>query len=165
VCALLYASRQIREARDEAQIQHLLTLDHEYQTEPYVKYRRVYAQKRLAGEDDPDEGYQILDFFEPVALLANDGYLNDTHVWETFGVNVLYMYADEKENIEQARKDDPSEYSNLSLLVPRLEAIEVSHHGKSAKPSEDEIRDFWEDESKLGVSAPVSRSRRANAKH
>jgi hypothetical protein len=43
VWALIYASGQIRLARDEAQVQHLLTLENQYKAEP------------LAGVEEPDE--------------------------------------------------------------------------------------------------------------
>jgi hypothetical protein len=164
VWALVYASGQIRQARQEAQIQHLLSLDHEYRSEPMVTYRRVCAQKRLLNMEGPDEEFQLLDFFETVALLANHGYLKDTDVWETFSLDIFSLFADARETIEQDQKDDPAEYSNLSLLVPRLEAIEGSRHGTSAKPSKEDLRKFWEGESRVGVGTPIARRRRVSAK-
>jgi hypothetical protein len=161
VWALVYAEGQIRQARDEAQIQHLLVLENEYKSEPMATYRKVCAQKRLAGVDEPDEEIEILNFFETVALLANDGYLKDADVWETFSLPIFSLYADDRENIEQDRKQDPSDYSSLALLISRLERIETARHGGAAKPSKDDLRGYWESESKIGVGAPVTRHKRA----
>ena len=89
VAALWYARDQIKETREEseveikearqqAQIQHLLTLVNEFDQEPMATYRRGFAQKRLSHkDDDPIELYRILDFFETVGLLVNRGYLNE----------------------------------------------------------------------------------------
>jgi hypothetical protein len=164
VCALVYASMQIREAHDEAQVQHLLSLENEYRSEPMATYRKVCAQKRLAGVEEPDEEIEILNFFETVALLANRGYLNDTDVWETFSLEIFSLYGDDREDIEQDRKSDPADYANLALLIPRLEAIEESRRGSASKPSKDSLHDYWESESKIGVGAPVS-GRHPKEKH
>jgi hypothetical protein len=74
-------------------------------------------------------------------------------------VNIFPLYADERDNIEQDQKDDPAEYSSLSLLIPRLEAIEQSRHGTVAKPSQEDLREIWESEATVGVGAPVPRSK------
>jgi hypothetical protein len=158
VCALFYASSQIRQAHEEAQVQHLLTLEKEYRTEPLATYRRVCAQKRLAGEDEPNEEIELLNFFETVALLTNRGYLNDTDVWETFSWDIFSLYADDRENIEQDQKKDANEFLNLALLVSRLEVIEKSRHGADSKPSKDDLNEYWTGESKkMGVDAPLSK--------
>jgi hypothetical protein len=85
VGALWYARDQIKETRDEsevqikesrqqAQIQHLITLVNQFDQEPMATYRRGLAQKRLSNKDsDPDESYRVLDFFETVGLLVNRG--------------------------------------------------------------------------------------------
>ena len=58
---------QIKEARQQAQIQHLLVLVNEFDQEPMATYRRGLAQKRLKGTDsDPMELYRLLDFFERI---------------------------------------------------------------------------------------------------
>ena len=136
VLALNYAKGQINQARDEAQVQHLMGFEREYKSEPMATYRRVAAQRRLAGVDEPAEEAELLNFFETVALLANHGYLKDTDVWETFSYDIFALYADDRENIEQDRKDDPNEYQQLMVLIPRLEVIEQAQHGKQSKPSE-----------------------------
>jgi hypothetical protein len=165
VWALIYASGQIRLARDEAQVQHVLTVENEWKAEPIATYRRVCAQKRLAGVYESDEEVELLNFFETVALLANRGYLKDTDVWETFSLDIFSLYADDREGIEQDRKEDPNDYANLLLVIPRLEAIDVSRHGFATKPSKSELREYWMTESKIGVATPIAQHKRAITKH
>jgi hypothetical protein len=43
---------QIKEARQQAQIQHLLTLVNEFDQEPMATYRRGFAQERLSHKDE-----------------------------------------------------------------------------------------------------------------
>jgi|SRR5450759_3401278 hypothetical protein len=52
ICALVFARQQLKQNREEAQVQHLLTLSAQYEQEPMVTYRKVCAQKRLAGSSD-----------------------------------------------------------------------------------------------------------------
>jgi hypothetical protein len=159
--ALIYAYRQLNESHNEAQIQHLLALNQEYEQEPMATYRRMYATKRLAGVEEPPEQGKILDFFETVALLVNRGYLKDTDVWENFGNDIFPLYADAREMIEQDRKDDPAEYSNLVTLMQRLETIETEHHGTLVNPSKEDIADFWKDEVNAGVGTPAGHHKHA----
>jgi hypothetical protein len=128
-------------------------------TEPMATYRRACAQKRLAGMDEPEEEIEILNFFETVALLSNHGYLKDTDVWETFSYDIFSLYADDRENIEQDRKQDPNDYSNLMLLIPRLEAIDAARHGSATKPSKEDLHEYWESESKIAVGTPIAQHR------
>jgi len=157
VAALIYAHLQLKEAHEESQVQHLLSLQQQYEQEPMVTYRKVYATKRLAGVEDPPERYKMLDFFEEVALLVKRGYLSETDVWETFSSEIFPLYADSRDTIEQERKkDDPVEYSNLISLVNRLEAIESEQKGGLAKPSKQEIVEHWKDEAAVGVGTPTA---------
>ena len=61
------------------------------------------------------------------------------------------LYADDRDNIEQDRKEDPADYQNLVILVPWLEAIDEAHHGAGTNPSKDDIHSFWESEAQLGL--------------
>src|SRR6266481_2483795 len=126
-----YASRQIENDREESRIQHLLSLQRQYEKEPMVNYRKVCAKSRLKGVEDPPEEYEILNFFETVAMLTNHGYLTDTDVYETFSTEIFPLHADARDSIEQDRKDDQSEYSDFVLLMPRLQAIDDAHHGSN----------------------------------
>src|SRR5260370_7897036 len=104
VAALVYAHLQLREAHEEAQIQHLLVFDQQYRQEPMISYRRTYATKRLAGVEDPPEETRLLDFFETIGLLVNHGYLKHTYRRETSQPQIIPSYAYPRDMIEQDPK-------------------------------------------------------------
>src|SRR5260370_14970882 len=104
VVALAYAHWQLREAHEEAQIQHLLVFDQQYRQEPMISYRRTYATKRLAGVEDPPVETRLLDFFETIRLLVNHGYLKGTDGWETLGTEIMHFYADHRHTIVKNQK-------------------------------------------------------------
>src|SRR5258708_35926405 len=70
VVGLIVGYRQLKEFHAEGQVQHLLALDQKFDQELMLTYRRGLAEKRLKNEEDPDELYQLLGFFETVGLLV-----------------------------------------------------------------------------------------------
>jgi hypothetical protein len=158
--ALVLARQQLKQNSEEAQVQHLLALNAQYEQEPMVTYRKVCAQKRLAEEKYPPEEDRILSFFETVALLVNRGYLKDMDVWETFSTEMFPLYADAKDAILEMKKDDPPVYANLVSLMMRLESIEFSLHGTASTPTKDDIREFWQDEVDVMIGTPSRHRRR-----
>jgi hypothetical protein len=121
---------------------------------------KTYATKRLAGVEDPPEGTNLLDYFETLWLLVNHGYLSDVDVWEILGNQILPLYADARDMIEQDRKSDPTEYTNLVSLAERIESIELEHHGALVKPSKEDIKEFWQDETTISSDTPTPRHKR-----
>jgi hypothetical protein len=158
--ALIYASRQLQDAHEEAQIQHLLALDQQYRQEPMISYRRSYAINRRAGHDYGPDETRLLDFFETIGLLTDRGYLRDKDVWETFGYAILCLNAVNQDWIAQDQKEkDPSEYSKFTWLVTRLESIEKETNGAVWNPSPQQLQEFWADEAKVIVDTPTSKSK------
>ena len=86
--ALFYARAQIKEAHQEAQVQHLLALEQQYENEPMATYRKRLAEGRLKGEEEPDDLYRVLDFFETVGRLVDREYLDQSDVWDNFAYPV-----------------------------------------------------------------------------
>ncbi len=155
VVALVVGYLQLREFHTEAQVQHLLALDQKFDQEPMLTFRRVLAEKRLKNEEDPDELYPVLDFFETVGLLVKRGYLDESDVWNTFSYTVLVLNADSRQIIEQLQREDRTAYAEFSSLVERLLRIEEKNHGTSAHPSKEEITDYWKQELSAGKSTPM----------
>ena len=138
---------------------HSPRADLQYRQEPMVSYRKGYGTKRLARVEDPPEEYEMLDFFETIGLLANHRYLRDTDVWETFGFAILPLYADARDMIEQDRKQDPTEYTNFVWLADRVESIEQEHHGVLVRPSKEDVKGFWQDETEIAINTPPRHKR------
>jgi|SRR6267378_1635362 len=153
--ALVVGYRQLKEFQAEGQVQHLLALDQKFDQEPMLTYRRGLAEKRLKNEEDPDELYPLLDFFETVGLLVNRGYLDESDVWNTFSYSVFVLNADARQIIEQRQREDRTTYEEFSSLVERLQRIETDKHGTGAHPSKDDITDYWKQELSAGKSIPM----------
>jgi hypothetical protein len=158
--AVVVGYKQLRDFRAESQVQHLLALEEKFDRDPMLTYRRALAEKRLKKQEDPDEVYPILDFFETVGLLVRRGYLDESDVWNTFSYPVFALNADARQIIEQDQRDDPTTYAEFVGLVKRLERIEAENHGTAAHPSSEEIEDYWKQEL-IGSTIPVApRTRR-----
>ncbi len=155
IVALVVGYRQLKEFHAEAQVQHLLALDQKFDQEPMLTFRRVLAEKRLKNDQDPDELYPVLDFFETVGLLVKHGYLDESDVWNTFSYDVMILNADARQIIEQLQREDPTMYAEFSSLFERLQRIEAENRGTSAHPSKEEIADYWKQELSAGKPTPV----------
>jgi hypothetical protein len=149
---------QIKEARQQAQIQHLLSLVNEFDQEPMATYRRGLAEKRLKGTDgDPMELYRLLDFFETIGLLVNRGYLNEEDVWSEFGHWILTLNADSemRANVDYELKRDPTEYAVYQSLVERLQRIDSAHHGTGSHISKEDVMAFYREELTIVGGTPI----------
>lgn len=154
VVALIVGYRQLKDFQAEGQVQHLLALDQKFEQEPMLTYRRGLAEKRLKNEEDPDELYPLLDFFETVGLLVKRGYLDESDAWNTFSYSVFILNGEARQTIEQLQREDPTTYEEFLSLVERFQRIEADKHGASAHPSKDEITDYWKQELSAGKSIP-----------
>lgn len=154
VCAFVLAYRQLHQDHEESQVSRLLDLDRQYNNEPMITYRKGYADKRLRGIEDPDEEFELLNFFEGVGRLTDRNYLDVNDVYNYFSEDVFFLYADTRDTIEQDQKADPPEYSNFVLLVSKLQPIEEQNHGTDLHPSKDDLHYFWLGEQALVPGAP-----------
>ncbi len=155
VWALIYAHWTLKQAHEEAQVQHLLSFIQQFEQEPMVTYRKFYASERLREIQDPSQQYDLLNFFDTLGLLVRRGYLNESDVWECFSYWAFPLYADTRATIEQDQKDDANVYSNFITLVERLKHIEAKHHGSTDRPSKDEVREFWQGESQIVAGSSI----------
>jgi hypothetical protein len=154
---------QIKEARHQAQIQHLLTLENEFDQEPMATYRRGFAAKRLArNDDDPMELYKVLNFFDTVGLLVDRGYLDEEDVWSVFGYWIFNVNSDSemRANIEDDRKRYPYVYTAYLSLVSRMERIDAAHHGPGSQISKDELMEFYREELTIVGGTPINTHKR-----
>ncbi|HXM60519.1 MAG TPA: hypothetical protein VN950_06655 [Terriglobales bacterium] len=162
--ALLYAKRQLAQARESDRVQHLVRFIEQFESEPLATYRRVTAEKRVRGTSYPTEAQNILNFFETIGLLVRREYLDVDDVWSSFAYWMFNVYADFREDIEQEQRDDPSYYQDFCTLIERLRKVEMEEGGRDDHPSKEEILDFWRDEAKLAAGAPV-RKRKSRKKN
>lgn len=161
VWALVYAKRQLKEARESEKVQHLIRFVEQFESEPMVQYRRAVAQKRIDGTAYPPEAQKILGFFETIGLLVRRNFLDDYDVWSSFSYWMFNVYADFRGDIEQEQKEDAAFYQDFCSLIERLRKIEAEPPASgSDRPSRQQIREFWLDELNTIPGTPV-RKRKA----
>jgi hypothetical protein len=163
VVALIYASRQLKQARETEKVKHLVEFTREFDSDAMSKWRKIVAEQRLKGVGYPDEAQRLLDFFETIGLLVRRGYLDDNDVWGTFGYWMFNIYTDFREDIEQFQRDDDTYYQDSCELLERLRQIEHKKGCNDDRPSRDEITEFWEDEAKVVPGPPMNKRKRAKA--
>jgi hypothetical protein len=159
VCALIYASKQLKQAREAEKVKHLVEFVREFETEPMSQYRKTTAEKRVKGTSYPPEAQKILDFFETIGLLERRGYLDVDDVWSSFGYWMFNIYADFREDIEQEQRVDKTYYLDSCELLQKLQKIEEEEGGSDGRPSKEEILDFWRDEAKTIAGSPLRKRR------
>jgi hypothetical protein len=157
LCALIYASRQLAQAREGEKVKHLIEFIQEFEREPMAQYRKIVAEKRGRGTNYPPEAQKILDFFETIGLLVRRGYLDEDDVWSSFGYWMFNIYADFRDDIEQERRADKTYYEDSCELLERLHKIEKAKGSSDDHPSKEEIQDFWKDEVKALAGSPLTR--------
>lgn len=101
-----------------------------------------------------------MNFFENIGLLLKRGYLNAEDVWEMFGVDIFPIYVSGKQVIEETRSDDPNSFTKLQYLYEQLIIVEKRNGGPGGLPTDQELRSYWERESRTAVGPPVRRSSR-----
>src|SRR6266404_8408304 len=157
--ALIYAKSQLKQARDSDRVQHLLELLRQFETEPLVSSRKGVAAKKLKGVSDPPELDNILNFFETIGTLVKRGYLDEHDVWSSFSYWMFNVFADARESIEQEQKDDSTYYSDFVSLMGKMSKIEAAEHGLADRPSQEELKEFWQYELDLTSGLPARRRR------
>ena len=149
--AVFYAQKQINEAKSESQVEHILTLQRQYEQEPLVTYRKRLAEEKLKGQQEPGDLYKVLDFFETVGELVDRHYLDETDVWDAFAYPILILNADNGTMIQEYRQSDPAAYEEFTSMVRQLQQTESEHNGALQHISPDDIREFYQEESSVGA--------------
>src|SRR5947209_4286241 len=86
VIALVFTYVQVRDFRESKQIERLVDEVHQFDSPDFIAIRRALAAKRLDSKnalkplnvaEAPAEMFQVLDFFEHIAILEQRKYLSD----------------------------------------------------------------------------------------
>lgn len=152
--ASLVAYRQILEFRNEARAQRLAEVVDKFDNGPVSLKLQLLAAKRIDQKTQmlksldtaapPMEMYDVLDFFEYVALLTNRGYLDKNDVWEILSFSMFNIYADARPLLDDEQRSDPSSYAGFSSLMADMQHIETKkNRGIDDHPSQDDIYSFY----------------------
>jgi hypothetical protein len=179
VGAIAYAGLQLRHERQYRSVENLEKQLSFFLSDNFVAARRRLAQARLdlAGSEatlqvweldsPPVSAFEILDFYEHLALLVKKGHLDIYDVWHTFYEWAQPVYVDMQAMIESPDSMYADHYDDLQRMMRRMDAIQIERmHRKNANHwalwTPDRIIDHYKYELESG--GRPRRSRRAAAR-
>ena len=181
VGAIAYAGLQLRHEREYRSVANLEKQLAFFLSESFVAARRRLAVARLdlTGsarvmqtwelDSPPVSAFEVLDFYEHLALLIKKGHLEIYDVWHTFYEWVQPVYADMASVTEGRNSPWVDHYTDLRMLVNQMDAIQRERMGKRKLPHEkmwsrDRIAEHYRYEVEAsGSGASMLRLRRRNA--
>ena len=179
VGAIGYAGLQLRHERAYRSVANLEKQLGFFLSENFVAARRRLAQARLdLGEDEPklhawelDQPpvmvFEVLDFYEHLALLVKKGHLELYDVWHTFYEWAQPVYVDMQPLIESPESMYADHYDDLQGMMRLMDELQLKRmHQKNANHwalwTPDRIIDHYRYELESG--GRPRRSRRAAAR-
>jgi hypothetical protein len=145
VGAIAYAGLQLRHERQYRSVENLEKQLSFFLSDNFVAARRRLAQARLdvtSGEarlhaweldSPPVTAFEILDFYEHLALLVKKGHLDIYDVWHTFYEWAQPVYVDMQAMIESPDSMYADHYNDLERMMRRMDEIQINRmHRKKA---------------------------------
>ena len=139
--AIAYAGLQLRHEREYRAVANLEKQLGFFLSEGFVSARRRLAEARLCedglrvwGMDDPPvSAFEVLDFYEHLALLVKKGHLDVYDVWHTFYEWAQPVYVDLQMLIESDDSAYSDHYTDLRKLMRLMDEIQLKRmHKKNA---------------------------------
>ena len=179
VGAIGYAGLQLRHERAYRSVENLEKQLGFFLTEQFVGARRRLAQARLdvTGaepvlvawdlQSPPVSAFEVLDFYEHLALLVKKGHLDLYDVWHTFYEWAQPVYVDLQAMIESEESLYSDHYNDLQRMMRQMDEIQLKRmHAQNANHwslwTPDRIIDHYKYELESG--GRPRRSRRAAAR-
>jgi hypothetical protein len=131
--AIAYAGLQLRHEREYRSVANLEKQLSFFLSEKFVAVRRRLAEARLDGEalrpwdldDPPVSVFEVLDFYEHLALLVKKGHLDVYDVWHTFYEWAQPVYVDMQSLIESDESAYSELYCDLRELIEEIDKIQI----------------------------------------
>jgi hypothetical protein len=165
--ALIFAWVQINSERAYRRVDNLERELEKFDSGRYASARKALAKNRLADRERyqpmssdtaPGAAYEILNFFEHLALLAKSGHLEVRAIWHTFGWWILMMNFDLNPLVREERKYNKSVLKDFEWLVNEVSLVEQKEEGKPLEVTPDSLFDFYDEE--LGADDTISTLKR-----
>lgn len=142
VGAIAYAGLQLRQEREYRSVENLEKQLGFFLSDNFVGARRRLAQARLdnsgitAGlcewelDAPPVSAFEVLDFYEHLALLVKKGHLDLYDVWHTFYEWAQPVYVDMQTLIESPDSMYADHYNDLQRMMRRMDEIQLKRMHK-----------------------------------
>ena len=137
VGAIAYAGLQLRHERNYRSVANLEKQLAFFLSDNFVGARRRLAQARLdvTGEEPvllawdmqspPVSAFEVLDFYEHLALLVKKGHLDLYDVWHTFYEWAQPVYVDLQQMIENPESGYSDHYIDLARMIRQMDEIQL----------------------------------------
>ena len=137
VGAIAYAGLQLRHEREYRSVANLEKQLAFFLSESFVAARRRLAVARLdlTGSDrvmqtweldsPPVSAFEVLDFYEHLALLVKKGHLDLYDVWHTFYEWAQPVYVDMQQLIESPDSMYADQYNDLQRMMRQMDEIQL----------------------------------------
>jgi hypothetical protein len=130
--AIAYASLQIRNERAYRSVANLERQLSFFLSPSFIAARQRLAEARLDSSglkawslnDPPISAFEVLDFYEHLALLVKKGHLNLYDVWHTFYEWAQPVYVDMQPLIESSESAYADHYNDLQRMMGRMDDIQ-----------------------------------------
>ena len=130
--AIAYAGLQLRHEREYRSVANLEKQLGFFLSTNFVAARQRLAQSRLDEkglkswnlDDPPISAFEVLDFYEHLALLVKKGHLNLYDVWHTFYEWAQPVYVDMQALIESDESSFADHYNDLQRMMGRMDEIQ-----------------------------------------
>ncbi len=167
----VYAGLQLRDFRRESRIAHLIALVDQFERDPMATHRRKLGANRAPNgqllpldlNNPPPELHDVMNFFEHMGYLLEGKYLNIEDISVEFHYWILHVWGDAKRLIKSEQAENALYYEFFEKMVNRLLAYDRPRTGILQLPTEQEIADFYAEESHLAIGSPIPRGKRSKA--
>jgi hypothetical protein len=130
--AIAYASLQIKNERAYRSVANLERQLSFFLSPSFIAARQRLAEARLDSSglkawslnDPPISAFEVLDFYEHLALLVKKGHLNLYDVWHTFYEWAQPVYVDMQPLIESSESAYADHYNDLQRMMGRMDDIQ-----------------------------------------
>ena len=142
VGAIAYAGLQLRHERQYRKVDNLEKQLSFFLSDTFVASRRRLALARLDTtgtesklqpwelDSPPVSAFEILDFYEHLALLVKKGHLELYDVWHTFYEWAQPVYVDMQQLIESPDSMYADHYNDLQRMMRRMDEIQLERMHK-----------------------------------
>jgi hypothetical protein len=143
---------QMRTAKEHVKIELYLEMRKEFDRDPLLKSREIFAGQLLDGKPYDEVNQAVLTFFEDMGMLLRRKCLDREMVWDTFGHFVKMWWSASKDYIVKERDNhggDTFFFKDFKYLVTELSKDDVKKRckpGVELEPSPSAIRAFLESE-------------------
>ena len=141
VGAIGYAGLQLRHEREYRSVANLEKQLSFFHSPGFVAARQKLAAARLGDgqlrpwtvNDPPVSAFEVLDFYEHLALLVKKGHLELYDVWHTFYEWAQPVYVDMQPLIEDEESPFANHYADLRRMMRRMDSIQLRRmHARNA---------------------------------